>query len=101
MAFADQLAVTINWIRMLNWISAAFAMVIMIHATISSAIFDPNKSNEQKNTVKRRITTMSQSYQREHRILKFYSPAIRTISIILVEYFCFWFNQIESGSWLS
>lgn len=58
MAFADRLAVTINWILMLNWINAVFAMVTMIHAMILLAISDPNKSNEQKNTAKHSITIM-------------------------------------------
>lgn len=58
MAFADRLAVTINWILMLNWTNAVFAMVIMTHVMILLAISDPNKSNVQKNTVKHRITIM-------------------------------------------
>lgn len=99
MAFADRLVVTINWILTLNWINVVFATVIMIHAMILSAISDPNKSNEQKSTVKRHTTIMSQSYQRGHQILKFYSPAIRTISIILVEYL-FFFNSIKTNLFL-
>lgn len=58
MAFVDRLAVTTNWIPMLNWINAEFAMAIMVHAMILLAISDPNKLKLQNNTAKHRITTM-------------------------------------------